>query len=361
MKAARFHGRGDIRVDDVPEPARDLGPRDVLLRPRFCGICGTDLHEYLAGPIVTPQAPHVLTGATLPQILGHEFSADVEAVGNDVREVAFGDRVSVMPLAFCGDCHLCRRGLNHLCARMGCVGLNWSWGGFAEQAVVRDYQVSRLPDSVTYEQGALIEPAAVAAYGVARGGVTAGDSVLVTGAGPIGALSTLAALAAGAGEVYLSEPNARRTARARSIGATDIFDPTSLDVAEEVRIRTDGIGVDVALECAGNEAALATCIAAVRARGTVAQVGLHVRPAAIDAMHLAEREITLVGTWAYPVQDWPRVTAQVASGRLPVEQVVTSQIDLDDILAAGFDALVDPQGDQIKVLVSADGARNGTP
>jgi (R,R)-butanediol dehydrogenase / meso-butanediol dehydrogenase / diacetyl reductase len=127
-----------------------------------------------------------------------------------------------------------------------------------------------------------------------------------------------------------------------------------------VRDRTDGIGVDVALECAGNEAALATCIAAARARGTVAQIGLHVRPAAIDAMTLAEREITLVGTWAYPVQDWARITAQVASGRLPVERVVTARVELDDVVSDGFDVLVDPQGDQIKVLVSADGGRNGT-
>jgi (R,R)-butanediol dehydrogenase/meso-butanediol dehydrogenase/diacetyl reductase len=339
-------------LEDVAEPSGELQPREVLLRPRLCGICGTDLHEYSAGPIVTPRTAHALTGATLPQILGHEFSADVEAVGTDVSSVEPGDRVSIMPLAFCGDCHFCRRGLNHLCVRMGCVGLSWRWGGFAEQAVVQDYQVSRLPDSVSYEQGALIEPAAVAAYGVARGGVSAGDRVLVTGGGPIGGLAVLAALAAGASEVYLSEPNGRRAARASSLGATEIFDPAAVDVVRELRRRTDAIGVDVSLECAGNEAALATCIAATRPRGTVAQVGLHVRPAAIDAMALAEHEISLIGTWAYPVHDWPRITAQVASGKLPVERVVTAQIELDHVVSDGFDVLVDPQGDQIKILVS---------
>jgi (R,R)-butanediol dehydrogenase/meso-butanediol dehydrogenase/diacetyl reductase len=354
VKAARFHQRRDIRVEDVPAPSAPLGRREVLLRPRLVGICGTDLHEYTAGPIVTAREPHPLTGATLPQILGHELAADVLAVGDDVTSVRAGDRVSVMPLAFCGDCHFCRRGLNHLCARMACVGLSWPWGGFAEQAVVEEYQVSLLPDAVSYEQGALIEPAAVAAYGAARGGVAAGDRVLVTGAGPIGALSVLAALAAGASEVYLSEPNARRAARAAALGAAAILDPTSVHVVAEVRERTDGLGVDVALECAGNDAALATCLAATRTRGTVAQVGLHVRPAAVDAMDLAARELSLVGTWCYPVHEWPRITAQVASGKLPVERVVTDRIELDAVVPEGFDVLVDPEGDQIKILVSPD-------
>jgi (R,R)-butanediol dehydrogenase/meso-butanediol dehydrogenase/diacetyl reductase len=354
MRAARFHGVKDIRVEDVPEPNGDLGPRQVLLRPRWCGICGTDLHEYIAGPIVTPATPHPLTGAQLPQILGHEFSADVESVGSEVSSVRQGDRVSIMPLAFCGDCHYCRRGRNHLCTRMGCVGLSWDWGGFASLAVVEEYQVSRLPDNLSEEQGALVEPAAVVAYGVSRGGVRPGDSVLVTGAGPIGALTVLAARAAGAGQVFLSEPNRRRAQRAESLGADAVLDPTSADVVEEVRDRTGGLGVDVALECAGSEPALQTCLGATRTRGTVAQVGLHVKPASLDAMDLAEREITLVGTWAYPVHDWPRIMRQVSSGAFPVERVVTSKIPLAEVVSRGFEALVDPEGDEIKVLVEPE-------
>ena len=351
MRAVRFHAARDIRIEDVPEPSGELGPRQVLVRPRSVGICGTDLHEYLAGPIVTSVAPHPLTGAALPQILGHEFAADVEAVGAEVRHVRPGDRVSIMPLAYCGDCHFCRRGLNQLCTRMGCVGLSWAWGGFASHAVVEHYQAWLLPDSLSYEQGALIEPAAVAAYGVARAGVDPGDTVLVTGAGPIGALTVLAALAAGAGAVFLSEPNERRSARAGALGATAVLDPGRTDVAGELRERTDGLGVDVAIECAGNERALSTCIEAVRARGTIAQVGLHVRPATLDAMRLAERELSIVGTWCYPVHEWPRITAQVAAGAFPVERVVTDRIGLEDTVTRGFDALVDPASDHIKILV----------
>jgi (R,R)-butanediol dehydrogenase/meso-butanediol dehydrogenase/diacetyl reductase len=354
MRAAVYYAAKDLRIEDVPEPNGKLGPTEVLVRPRQVGICGTDLHEYVAGPIVTPAEPHPLNGSQLPQILGHEFSADVEAVGSDVTRVAPGDRVSIMPLAWCGECPFCRRGLNHLCERMACVGLSWDWGGLASLAVVDEYQVWRLPDVLSYEQGALIEPAAVAAYGVARGRVAAGDSVLVTGAGPIGALSVLAAQAAGAGQAFLSEPNPRRARRAENLGAAEIFDPTEVDVAEAVRERTGGFGVDVALECAGNEAALRTCLGATRSGGAVAQVGLHVRDASFDAMELARRELTLVGVWCYPVHDWPRITSQVASGAFPVERVVSDRISLSETVTSGFDALIDPKGDQIKILVEPD-------
>lgn len=353
MRAARFHGAGDIRVEEVAEPEGDLDASEVLVAPRWCGICGTDLHEYSTGPIVTPAQPHPLTGAELPQILGHELAGEVLAVGAGITHVAPGDRVSVMPLAYCGKCHFCRRGLNHLCTSMGCVGLSWDWGGFASRAVIRGYQAWPLPDNVTDEQGALIEPAAVAAYGVARGGVQAGDRVLVTGAGPIGALTVLAAFAAGAGEVYLSEPNPARRRRAQLLGPSATFDPGATDVAGEARERTEGLGVDVAIECAGNAPALRACLGAARTRGTVAQVGLHVADASFDPMSLAERELSIVGTWAYSVHDWPRITSQVASGAFPVERVVTARIGLGEIVRDGFEVLTDPEGDQIKILVEA--------
>jgi (R,R)-butanediol dehydrogenase/meso-butanediol dehydrogenase/diacetyl reductase len=349
MRAVRFHARRDIRVDDVPEPD---GPRghEVLLRPRSCGICGTDLHEYLAGPIVTPVEPHPLTGARNPQILGHEFAADVLAVGPDAQGVKEGDRVAVMPLAYCGQCFYCARGLNHLCERMGCVGLSWAWGGMGELAIVLDYQVARIPDRLTYEQGALIEPAAVALYGVERGGVGPGDHVLITGGGPIGALAILAAQAAGAAAVYLSEPNARRRAHAERLEPTAVLDPAAVDVPAELRSLT-GVGVDVAIECAGNARALNDCVAATRRAGTVVQTGLHVGKAEVDPMLWSLNDLTIEGTWCYRVYDWPRIAGLVARGAMPVERIVTSRIGVDDVVPGGFDVLADPQGHAVKVLV----------
>ena len=135
MKAAVFHAHHDVRVEDVPEPSAP-GPGEVTLRPFFCGICGTDLHEYAMGPIVIPAAPHRLNGSVLPQILGHEFSGEIVAVGAGVTGLKVGQRVSAMPLLFDGTCYYCRRGLNHLCVRMACVGLSYAWGGIADLAVV---------------------------------------------------------------------------------------------------------------------------------------------------------------------------------------------------------------------------------
>jgi (R,R)-butanediol dehydrogenase/meso-butanediol dehydrogenase/diacetyl reductase len=350
MRAVRFHAKRDIRVEDVPEPD-GLSGHEILVRPRTVGICGTDLHEFMAGPIVTPSAPHPLTGAQNPQILGHEFSGDVVDVGPDVRTVRPGDRVAIMPLAYCGQCYFCVRGLNHLCERMGCVGLSWAWGGMGELAVVLEYQVAVLPENITYEQGALIEPAAVAVYGVERGRVQPGDTVLITGGGPIGALAVLAAKAAGAAAVYLSEPNPERRDHGEKVAPTAMFDPTSTDVPALLRERTGGIGVDVAIECAGNARALNDCITAARRAGTVVQTGLHVGPAEVHPMVWSENDLTIEGTWCYKVYDWPRIAGMVAGGALPVQDIVTSRIAMDDVVPAGFEILADPRGTEVKVLV----------
>jgi (R,R)-butanediol dehydrogenase / meso-butanediol dehydrogenase / diacetyl reductase len=350
VRAVRYHAAKDIRVEDVPEPS-GLARGELLVKPRFCGICGTDLHEYVAGPIVTPSEPHPLTGAQNPQILGHEFSADVLEVGEGVVNAGPGDRVAIMPLAFCGECYFCVRGLNHLCVRMGCVGLSWDWGGLGELAVVKDYQVAVIPDSLSYEQGALIEPAAVAEYGVQRGGVTPGDSVLVTGGGPIGALAVLAAQAAGAGAVYLSEPNPVRAAGAEGLGATEIFDPRTTNVPEELKSRTGGIGVDVAIECAGNARALDDCVMSTRRAGTVVQTGLHVGKAEVTPMVWSENDLTIAGTWCYRVYDWQRIAALIQSGAFPVERVISGRIGMDETVPGGFDVLIDPEGSAVKILV----------
>jgi (R,R)-butanediol dehydrogenase/meso-butanediol dehydrogenase/diacetyl reductase len=351
MQAAVFHAAGDIRVEQVPEPAA-LGPRDVLLRPLWCGICGTDLHEYQSGPIVIPVRPHPLTGAELPQILGHEFSAVVAGAGPEVDGLAPGDRVSVMPLITCGRCAYCQRGLQHLCTQMACTGLSSAWGGIAELAVVTQSQVTRLPDDVSDVQGALIEPAAVAACGVEAARVAPGETILITGAGPIGALAALYAHAQGA-RVLVYEPNPARAALARDLGVAEVLPARPGELAGEVLARTDGLGVHGAVECAGVGSALRDCIAATRSRGVVAQTGLHTGPAQIDPMQLALREISLVGTWCYPVVDWPRLISLVAAGRYPVQRVVTAQIGVADVVRQGFDALGDRAGRQVKVLVGA--------
>ena len=351
MKAAVFHGAKDIRVQQIAEPG-DLGPGDVRLKPHYCGICGTDLHEYAMGPIVIPSKPHALNGSVLPQVLGHEFSAEILEVGSQVKNLAVGDRVSVMPLLFCGNCYYCRRGLNHLCQSMACVGLSFQWGGIAEQAVVPATHVNKLHDNMSMRAGALVEPTAVAAYGVDRAGVRPGDTVLITGAGPIGALASIYAEHLGA-QVFVSEINPHRQKMIESLGIATLLDPSKTDVVEEIKAATGGIGVDQVIECSGNERALQTALSAVRKHGTISQTGLHTKPAAIDPMILSEHDISLIGTWCYPVTDWPRIIDLIGRVGLPVEKVVTKDIDIEDIVNDGFETLLSPTGDQVKVLIKS--------
>ena len=354
MRAARFHGRSDIRIEDVDVPK--IKERDeVLVEVLWCGICGTDLHEYQVGPIVTPVSPHPLTGVTLPQTLGHEFSARVVEAGRDVADVAVGDRVAVMPAIVCGRCAPCRQGLGHLCVRFACTGLSAETGGLAQYAVLKEYQVSRLPDAVSDLEGAVVEPASVAAYGVDRAGVRGGDIVLVTGAGPIGVLAAMYADALGAATVVIAEPNPNRAALARAMDIGPVVDPTQEGFSAFLDELTGGGGVDVVAECSGSSPGLTTALSSVRARGSVVQIGLHTKPVTLDAMHLCEKDISYVGSWCYLITDWPRIIRLIAAGKYPVGKAVTARIGLDDVVTGGFDVLVNPTGDQLKVLVSPAG------
>ncbi|MGH3395333.1 MAG: alcohol dehydrogenase catalytic domain-containing protein, partial [Streptosporangiaceae bacterium] len=343
MRALRFHQARELCVEKVPEPGPP-GPGEVLLRPVMCGICGTDLHEYTDGPIVTPARPHPLTGAGLPQIMGHEFAARVAGVGDGVSHVREGDLCTVMPLISCGRCPECLLGRNHLCRTMACTGLSSAWGGLADLALVSGRQVVPVPESMMPQQAALIEPAAVAAYGVDRGRLQPGQTVLITGAGPIGSLAAMYALAAGARRVIVSEPDPVRRQRAASLGVdlgeVVTADPAAGPVTDVVSELTGGIGADLAVECAGHESALNLCLDAVRPAGTIVQTALHIRPVAIRAETLALKDLSLIGTWCYPVQDFPRIVGLVASGRLPAERVISSVVPLESAVSGGFEPLI---------------------
>jgi (R,R)-butanediol dehydrogenase/meso-butanediol dehydrogenase/diacetyl reductase len=150
----------------------------------------------------------------------------------------------------------------------------------------------------------------------------------------------------------IAEPNPNRAALARGLDVGPVLDPT--DTAFDARIAelTDGIGVDVVAECSGTSPGLATGLRSVRRRGAIVQTGLHTKPATLDAMALSEKDVSLIGSWCYLITDWPRIIRLIASGKYPVGQVVTAQIPLEDVVPKGFDVLVDPRGNQLKVLVS---------
>ena len=267
--------------------------------------------------------------------------------------------MSIMPLLYCGACYYCRRGLNHLCVSMACIGLSYELGRDRRLAVVPATHVTPLPETVSDLQGALVEPTAVAAYGVdvARGPPrrhgaghrSRADRRLSPRCMPrqLGA------------RVVISEVNPTRADLARSLDVGEVLDPTQVDVAAWLKDRTEGVGADAVIECSGNERALQTAIDAVRSAGRISQTGLHTKAAAIEPMKLSEHDITLTGTWCYPVTDWPRIIDLIARGRLPVEKVVTAQVPMVDVVARGFEVLLSPTGDQVKVLIDAQqgGAR----
>jgi (R,R)-butanediol dehydrogenase/meso-butanediol dehydrogenase/diacetyl reductase len=344
MLAARLYNNHDLRVEQIPEPP-ELKPREVRVRPVWCGICGTDLHEYAHGPLYIPKA-------NLPQILGHEFSAEVVEVGADIDDLHVGDRCAVLPHVFCGTCFFCVRGRQGLCRKLLLDGVSYPWGGLAEMAVVPAYQCIPLPDGVSFEQGAILEPAASVVHAVERS-MRSGDSVLITGAGPIGQLAVLVCAAAGAAEIFVAEPNRTRRAQAEKLGVTAAFDPAKTNVAEEVTERTRGLGVDCSIECSGSQPGLDTCVAATRPAGTVAQIAIHVGPRTVVPEAWTWKDLTIAGIWSFKFYDTPRILRQIASGKLPVERIITSKIAMPDVVSKGIDKLADPAGDQIKILVEA--------
>jgi len=356
MKALRFYAAKDLRIEEVAEiPAP--GPGQVAIKNRYVGICGTDLHEYVAGPIFVPAEPHPYTKAVLPQVLGHEYSGEVTAVGDGVTNVKVGDRVSVQPLVMprSGD-YFSDRGLFHLSEDLALVGLSWDWGGMAEASIVNDYNAVKIPDGMSWEEAALVEPTAVAVYAAERGEVTAGDSVLVTGAGPIGMLAMLAAKAYGATKIFLSDVNETRLALAREIlPGVVTLNPMHDDVPALIRAATEGgVGVDKVIEASGNEAALNTGLQAVRKQGTIVQVGLHTKDSRLHWHDVTFKDVDVRGAWAYPTHYWPKVIDLIASGALPALKVVTKKIALDEAVTEGFDALLSPAGDQVKILIDLE-------
>jgi (R,R)-butanediol dehydrogenase/meso-butanediol dehydrogenase/diacetyl reductase len=348
MKAARFYGVEDLRVEEVKEPPTPQG-HEVRLRNTVAGICGTDLHEYAHGPAFVSTDAHPLTGARMPQILGHEYAGTVDAIGPEVTDIAVGQRVSVMPQIYCGRCPACLRGEEQLCVQIGAIGLSWDWGGFSGYSNVPDTHVFPMPDSMTDASGALVEPTAVAVHATDASKVRPGEVILVTGAGPIGLLVGLAVKAAGATPL-ISEPNANRLARAEGL-AMATNDPSAVPVAESLR-ELGFAAADSCIECSGAEPALAACIESVRTGGTVVQTGIHGRPPTVDMFVVTTHDINLVGRIAYPVRSWPRVIRLIASGAIPAEGIVTGDIELDDIEEQGFKHLLDPRGDGVKVLVN---------
>lgn len=349
MRAARFHGREDIRIDDVPEPQTQ--PGTVKIAVEWCGICGTDLHEFLEGPIFAPApgAPHPLTGEEIPIVLGHEFAGTVAEVGDGVEGVDVGEAVAVEPYHTCGECPACTAGRYNVCESLGFIGLSGGGGGFSEYVVVTADRVHPLGDIPT-EIGALVEPLAVGYHAVRLSEVSEGGSAVVFGAGPIGLVTMSCLKAAGAGTVIAVEPADARKQRAQHAGADHVLDPTEVDVLERVRALTDGVGADVAFECAGIDDVLAQAIRSVKAGGRVVNVAIWGHPASVEMNDLVMGEVQVIGSLAY-CDDHADTIALLADGTVDATPFITGRIGLDDLVDRGFRELIDNKAEHVKILV----------
>jgi (R,R)-butanediol dehydrogenase/meso-butanediol dehydrogenase/diacetyl reductase len=294
--------------------------------------------------------PNPLTGLSLPVILGHEFSGTVVEV-NGSSELSPGDRVAVDGCIRCNECWYCRQGQYNLCDSLAILGFD-AHGSHAELLSVPLYSVYRLPDSVSDEAGAFVEPLSVALHGARRARLAVGDSVVVVGAGMIGLCALQVAKAAGASQVVVLEPLESRRVRAQAMGATAVFDPTSENATELIRDLTGGIGADVALDCVGTESSLDAALNVTRKGGRIGVIGTFpVRPKVnMDLIGLEEREV--YGSLAY-ADDFPRAIALLADGRADLSACVTSRITLEEIVEKGFLEMQRNPQDHIRIIVNA--------
>lgn len=350
MRAARYYDRKDIRIEDIPEP--ELKPGNVAIDVAWCGICGTDLHEYLEGPIFVPPAghPHPISGESAPVTIGHEFSGTVTALGEGVTDLTVGANVVVEPYIIADDVDTSPGQSYHLSKDMNFIGLGGRGGGLAEKIVVQRRWVHPIGD-IPLDQAALIEPLSVAHHAFVRSGAKSGQVAIVGGAGPIGLL-TAAVLRAEGLTVYISELSEARKAMALNTGVADaVLDPREGDVAQRVHELTGGKGADVGFECSSVPVVLDMLFGAVRSGGVIVNVSIWGHKPAVDMPSLVLKEIDLRGTIGY-AGDHPATIALVQSGRLDLAPFITGRIGLDGLVSEGYDQLINHNESHVKIIVN---------
>jgi (R,R)-butanediol dehydrogenase / meso-butanediol dehydrogenase / diacetyl reductase len=344
MRALRWHGPRDLRLEDLAAPALRRG--EVRVGVAFCGICGSDLHEYVDGPHAIPVGhPHPLSGGKAPLTLGHEFCGTVVETADTA--VAVGTRVVVEPEYRCGECEHCRSGHYNRCRSMGFIGLMGD-GAMADSVVVPAYTVHALPDAVSFEQAAVFEPAAVALHAVRRSGLASGDACAVFGMGPVGLLIVAMLRQCGAGAIVAVDLHAERLALAAAMGATVAVDASREDATASVLRATGGLGAAVAFEAGGSQGSLHGVLACLRKGGEAVLVGLMGR-AEIDVFDAVNRELRLTCSVGYRGVH-PTLIDWTARGRIDPAAIVTRTVGLEEAVSRGFEALLTDRS-QVKVLV----------
>jgi len=338
MRAAFYEGSETIRIGRCTpvEPAEGA----VQIKVSHCGICGTDLHVFHG---------HMDHRVRMPQIIGHEMSGTVAAIGPRVEGFSAGDRVTVRPLDPCNQCPACRAGHSHICQNLKFLGID-APGALQSYWTVPAHTLHHLPSALSLTQGAMIEPLAVACHDVRLGEVKAGDQVVVIGGGPIGTLVALVARSREA-RVLVSEVNPFRLELADDLGLETI-NPGVQNVVERVNGLTEGAGADVVFEVTGSATGAELMTQIPRTRGRIVVVGVFSQPAKVDLFRCFWRELRLCGARVYEHQDFEKAIELASTGAIPLDRLITHAYGIDQ-LEAGIRQL-ESGGPAMKILIKCD-------
>lgn len=320
MKSAVFYGKHDLRIMESKAP--EVGPHDVLIQVKACGVCGTDVHIY--------EGDKGAAEVTPPTILGHEFSGIIAKTGSAVKNYNVGDRVCIDPNCYCGACEPCRNGVVHYCEHMIGYGTTVN-GGFAEYCAVHERQVYKLGENTTFEQGAMAEPAACCLHGIDMCEVKPGSQVVVIGGGMIGLLMLQLSKLAGAARVALLEPVAGKREVAKRLGADVCIDPVHEDVKAALA-QANMTWVNTVIECVGCPATIEQAIDIAGNKAVVMMFGL-TKPdetIAVKPFQIFQKELELKASYINPCTQ-KRALDLIDSGRLDVSSMIYEVCGLDKL------------------------------
>ena len=340
MKALRWYGRKDLHLEDVPEPYP--GPGQLKIKVKKIGICGSDLQEYSAGTGMIPPEKR-------PLIIGHEFMGQVVEVGEGVQGFQPGDRVTALGYWKCGECYFCRLGQYNLCLKSAFTGMNVN-GCMAEYMVAPAYSFYKVPDSVSDDRAALVEPLSVALHSVRLGKVGLGDSVAIVGEGTIGLSVILSARIAGASKILVVAKHPGRGEVARALGATGVIFLKDGNPVQALQNLTGGLGTDISFECAGRPGTAQLAVDLARRGGTTVVLGVFHEPSLFHFNSLGFNQKTVIGSPIY-VDEARAILAYLADGRLDPDRLITTRVPFKDAVEKGFEYQLNNKEECVKVLI----------
>ena len=328
---------GKVEFEDRPVPELTAG--QVLIKTRAVSICGSDVHTFKGKH---PFAP-------LPAALGHELSGEIAGVGEEVNRLQIGDRVVLEPVITCGHCEFCLKGVYNLCTNVSYYH-RMGQGAFTPYFVADQQRVFKLPANVTFEEGALVEPLAVAVHAVKKAGIKMGEHVAIFGVGAIGLMILVLSRLQGAAGVFAVDVHDFRLAKARALGATGAFSNADGEALAQIIDRSGGFGVEVSFEAVGIQATFVQALQVLKKGGHAVVAGLNAEPqVTLPANIFVQKEISLSGTQGY-CHDFQTALALLENGAVDLSPFITHTLP-SDAIQEGFDLLTTPGNEAVKVVI----------